>query len=95
MYKKRPLNFKPPRGFEDMEIIVKDSLVRLDEVQDYYTDFFASALEVWHTFHVGMGLPFLGGWAEQPWHLYQVIYLFESESKSIENKIAEDARKKR
>lgn len=95
MYKKRPLDFVPPKGFEDMEIIVKDTLVRLDEVQDYYTEFFVSAIEVWHAFHVGMGLPFEGGWADQPWHLHQITYLFEAESKAIENKLAEDARRKR
>ena len=47
-------------------------------IPQYVTPTFWALFRVWHRYHIGLGLPYSGGWAEQPAHLVDVIELYES-----------------
>ena len=46
---------------------------------------FTEMLQVWKFYKRGMGFPFSGGWAEQPWWVVEIIDLFESEAEKRKN----------
>ena len=47
------------------------------EIPKLFTEEFRILLMVWWRFHSGLGLPFSGGWAEQPATIVMFIDLFE------------------
>ena len=46
------------------------------KTQEYFTEYYLSAL-MFHNRFKRFGLPFTGGWAEQPGYLIEVIEIFE------------------
>ena len=48
------------------------------EVGELFTEDFWHLLAAWWRYHIGMGLPFSGGWAEQPAHIVSYIETYES-----------------
>ena len=54
-------------------------LIKQKDVFTYLNDYnYLIAFNLWHKFHTGMGFPFAGGWAEQPWWMVEVISMFEN-----------------
>ena len=54
------------------------------QVPELFTEYFWTALMFYNRFKL-MGLPFSGGWGEQPAHLVDVIESFESASRAVEH----------
>lgn len=52
--------------------------VRRSEIEGYVTEKFWRLFELWHRFHVGMGFPFAGGWAEQPVVVAEAVEVMET-----------------
>ena len=52
--------------------------IKRSEVNEYLDDWFWSALDVWYRWRTFGGLPFSGGWAEQPAHLVYVIEIADA-----------------
>ena len=56
-----------------------DYFIAKDKIEDYFTNFnYITAFNVWYKFHLNMGFPFTGGWAEQPWWIVEFISLLEN-----------------
>lgn len=55
------------------------------EINAYLDDWFWSAFDVWYRWKTFGGLPFTGGWAEQPAHLLMVIEEAEAAFKGAQN----------
>jgi hypothetical protein len=53
-------------------------IVYVSEIPGLFTEDFYRVLAAWWRYHIGMGLPFSGGWAEQPAHVVAYIETFES-----------------
>jgi hypothetical protein len=48
------------------------------EIPELFTHEFYVALALWRRWHLGMGFPFSGGWAEQPAWIVETIDAFET-----------------
>ena len=48
------------------------------EIPALFTERFYRVLAVWWRFHIGLGLPFSGGWAEQPAYIADYLDILES-----------------
>lgn len=60
------------------------AIVEQRELYDYYLDDeFHDGWNIWYRYHMGMGLPFTGGWAEQPAHLIDIVETFESAHRAV------------
>ena len=46
---------------------------------------FWTCFEVWEQFHLGMGLPYPGTWAQQPLWVNRILKAFTLEFKQYEN----------
>lgn len=56
-----------------------DYFVDKSEIEGYFSNYnYITAFNVWHKFHLNMGFPFTGGWAEQPWWIVEFISLLEN-----------------
>ncbi len=58
--------------------------VKRYQVKYFLDDWFWSAYGLWQRFNLGFGLPYGGGWAEQPSHIVWIIEAFEIEQRAIE-----------
>jgi len=58
--------------------------VMRSEVGDWVDGWFWSALDVWWRWRMFGGLPFSGGWAEQPAHIVEAIETAEVAYKGVE-----------
>jgi hypothetical protein len=58
--------------------------IRRSEVNEYLDDWFWSAFDVWYRWRMFNGLPFSGGWAEQPAHLVDIIETAEAAHKGAQ-----------
>ena len=55
-----------------------DYFVNKSEIEGYFSNYnYITAFNVWYKFHLNMGFPFTGGWAEQPWWIVEFISLLE------------------
>ena len=62
-------------------------LIKQKDVDSYFSyDNYITAFSIWHKFSLGMGFPFTGGWAEQPFWITEVIALFEN-AKNLEDHV--------
>lgn len=55
------------------------------EIPPLFTDSFWKAVQIWQRWRK-LGMPFSGGWAEQPTHIVEIIDMLESMCKEWENK---------
>ena len=54
-------------------------LIHQKDVFTYLNDYnYLIVFNLWHKFHSGMGFPYAGGWAEQPWWMVEVITTLEN-----------------
>jgi hypothetical protein len=51
--------------------------VKKGEIKNYFTEYYYSAVSLYNRYK-RFGMPFTGGWAEQPEYLIDVIDLFDS-----------------
>jgi hypothetical protein len=51
--------------------------IRRSQVDEYCDDEFWSGLDLWSKWRVFEGMPFAGGWAEQPAHIVDMIGTIE------------------
>ncbi len=64
-------------------ILVKSGiLVRRDLIPDYFTDEAMEQIGLWNKYHT-IGLPFAGGWAEQPAIYIDIIEALESQYRKV------------
>lgn len=70
-----------------LKILYGGKLIKVmrSEVADYCDDVFWSVFDVWYKWRVFQGLPFAGGWAEQPAHLIEAIEAAEAGYKITED----------
>lgn len=70
-------------------------VIQEDKVESYFDNInYKISFDIWSKFHLNMGFPFSGGWAEQPYWVSDIIHLFEgiyneeqaAKSKSSQNK---------
>ena len=64
-----------------------------DEIPEYFNEYYTSALLIYNRFK-RFGLPFSGGWMEQPAYIMKVLELFEVISNSHEKYITDKQNKK-
>jgi len=66
-------NFKPLTAEDgEREMIVADSIIRRKEIPGLFSEFFRAAM-AYHARYKAFGMPFAGGWAEQPERLLRVL----------------------
>ena len=59
-----------------------------NKIPELFTPYFWTCVGIWKRWKM-LGLPYAGGWAEQPAHLIHVIELFEGMHQTEQNKEAE------
>ena len=72
-----------PRPDDRREMVLYGYAIRRCEIPGYFTDDVLSALDLWQTYRI-FGLPYAGGWAEQPARLMDVIRTIETEARRRE-----------
>lgn len=60
--------------------------VMRSEAREWADDWFFSCLDLWWRWRTFGGLPFAGGWADQPSHMVEIIETAEAAWKAIERK---------
>lgn len=58
--------------------------IKRRQLKYFLDDWFYSAWAVWRKFHLGLGLPYAGGWAEQPKHIVDIIEAFEEAYRGLQ-----------
>lgn len=76
-------NYVPQKRFENRRHIIGDVkapilICKKKEIKDLFTPAFWFFYEAWKNFNVGMGLPELGGWAENRADVVSVVREFET-----------------
>lgn len=70
-------------------MILHGHVIRRDKIPEYFSDDNLAAFELWEKFRL-FGLPYSGGWAEQPARLVNIIQQLETEARIRESKRVED-----
>ena len=64
-------------------MIIGQYLIRRDMIRDYFTDYNIMSIKLWKNYKK-YGWPYVGGWAQQPSFVYDVIETIESEMEAIQ-----------
>ena len=54
-----------------------DNSIRSNRIPQLFSPYFWECVAIWRRYRT-LGLPYAGGWAEQPAHLIRIIELFEN-----------------
>jgi len=58
--------------------------VKRHQVKYFLDEWFFSAYDLWRKFNMGLGLPYAGGWADNPAHVVAIIEAFETENRAMQ-----------
>ena len=67
--------------------------VKRKDVLDHFNDYYLSALAIYNRFK-RFGFPFIGGWAEQPDYIINIIEMFDVTLEKYNSYKAEQAKNK-
>ena len=63
----------------------KEYMVKAGDIDKYFTPNFWVCFSLWYMFHQKLGLPFSGGWADQPYWIVNIISKFQDAFNAEEN----------